>query len=89
MAEVMLFCWSLWCCHDLSAGAETGSVPGHAHGCGSSWLAAVSLGLPCASFEILPFCKGNHDRSEAHLLMPDLMLINYICGDLFLHEIIL
>lgn len=88
-AEVKLFCWGSWCCYNLFAGAKTGSVPGHAHGGGSSSLGAASLHLPCMPFEILPFCKDSHDRSEAHLLMPDLILINYICGDLFLHDVIL
>lgn len=37
----------------------------------------------------LKFYLFSHNGSEAHLLMPNLMLINYICGGLFLHEIML
>lgn len=52
-------------------------------------LLAVSLHLPRASFPILPFCKIGHDGSGTHLLVSDLILIIYICGELFPHEVML
>lgn len=48
-----------------------------------------SLHLPCASFPILLFCKIGHDGSGTHLLVSDLMLIIYLCGELLPHAVML
>lgn len=52
-------------------------------------VAVSSLHLPCASFPILPFCKIGHDGSGTHLLVSDLMLIIYLCGELFPYAVML